>query len=217
MKVNGSHVVHAPRQRVWDALQDPAVLVRTIPGCQELAEAGDDTYTARVHAGIASIKGIYDGEVQLTDQDPPNSYTLRATGSGGPGTIDATAVVTLVEDGDATRVDYDAHAVIGGPIAGVGQRVVVGVAKRNAKSFFDAVDGHLADRGEPAVGVTPDAEDREPATGAPTRPGPRDGVVHYRPPEPPRPISMLAQLLSAALVGAAIALAGVAVGQRRRT
>ena len=69
----------------------------------ELAEAGGDTYTARVHAGIASIKGIYDGEVQLTDQDPPNSYTLRATGSGGPRPLHTTPVVTLVEDGEPTR------------------------------------------------------------------------------------------------------------------
>jgi carbon monoxide dehydrogenase subunit G len=218
MKVNGSHVVRAPRQQVWDALQDPAVLVLTIPGCQELAETGEDTYTARVHAGIASIKGTYDGKVQLTDQDPPNSYTLRATGSGGPGTIDATAVVTLVDDdgGDATRVDYDAHAVIGGPIAGVGQRVVIGVAKRNAKTFFEAVDDHLAD-GRAAAGVTPDAGAEEPAVTTPSRPAPGDGAVHYRPPEPPGPTRALGRLLAAAVVGAAIALAGVLVGQRRRT
>jgi carbon monoxide dehydrogenase subunit G len=216
MKVNGSHVVHAPRQRVWEALQDPAVLVRTIPGCQELAEAGGDAYTARVHAGIASIKGVYDGEVRLTDQDPPNSYTLRATGSGGPGTIDATAIVTLTEDGDATRVDYDAHAVIGGPIAGVGQRVVTGVAKRNAKSFFDAVNDHLAAGGAPAADVAPAAGEEAPGVTESTRPGPGDGVVHYRPPEPPRSTSALAQLLAAAVVGAAIALAGVLAGQRRR-
>jgi carbon monoxide dehydrogenase subunit G len=217
MKVNGSHVVHAPRQQVWDALQDPAVLVRAIPGCQELAESGDNAYTARVHAGIASIKGTYDGEVQLTDQDPPNSYTLRATGSGGPGTIDATAVVTLAEDGDATRVDYDAHAIIGGAIGGVGQRVVVGVAKRNAKSFFDAVDEHLAEGRAPAAGVAPGEAAEEAGVATPTRPAAGDGVVHYRPPEPARPTSMLWQLLAAAVVGAAIALAGVLAGQRRRS
>lgn len=214
MKVSGTHVVHAPRQTVWDALQDPAVLVRTIPGCQELRETGADSYAARVHAGIASITGVYDGTVALTDQDPPTSYRLRASGSGGPGTIDATATVSLDEVDDGTRVSYEADAAIGGTIAGVGQRVVAGVARRNATTFFDAVDSYLTGEGVeeaavPAVAGAPDGG---------TAPTPAAaGVVHRRPdlgstqPAPSVPIMLLA-----AVVGAAIALAGVLVGQRRR-
>jgi carbon monoxide dehydrogenase subunit G len=218
MKITGSHVVRAPRQRVWDALQDPAVLVQTIPGCHELTETGDGAYAAQVHAGIASIKGTYDGTVQLGDQDPPTSYTLRAIGSGGPGTIDATATVSLTEDAEGTRVDYDADAVIGGAIAGVGQRVVVGVAKRNAATFFDAVDRHLAGElvggrdGTPAVaGDEVDGEAPTPAGAGPTvyrRPAPTAGGLAQAPAALP--------LILAALAGAAIALAGVMVGQRRR-
>lgn len=219
MKVNGSHVLHASRQQVWEALQDPAVLVRTIPGCQTMTETGDDTYTATVHAGIASIKGTYDGQVSLADQDPPNSYTLRAKGSGGPGTIDATATVSLTEEGDDTRVEYDAHAIIGGAIAGVGQRVVSGVAKRNAKSFFQAVDKHLAGEleatpagGDDAGAASADGAVQETAS---------DGTTVFRKPEPVgrtsggMPDAM--SLILAALAGAAIALFGVLVGQRRRS
>lgn len=216
MKVNGSHVLHGSRQEVWDALQDPAVLVQTIPGCQAMTETGDDTYTATVHAGIASIKGTYDGQVSLADQDPPNSYTLRAKGSGGPGTIDATATVSLTEEGDDTRVEYDAHAVIGGAIAGVGQRVVSGVAKRNARSFFEAVDKHLAGELE-GVGA---GGDEEASAGAAVEEATSDGATVFRKPEPvgggapgaPDAVP----LILAALAGAAIALLGVLVGQRRR-
>jgi hypothetical protein len=219
MKVTGSHVLHASRQKVWDALQDPAVLVRTIPGCHELEEIGHDTYTARIHAGVASIKGTYDGRVELTDQDAPKLYVLRATGSGGPGTIDATATVRLNDGGDGrTTVEYDADAVIGGAIGGVGQRVLVGVAKRNASAFFTAVDqylaGDLAAAETTAGDVADDATTRADVAGeAAVRPG--DRQVFYRP-EEARPAwrSSQVDLLLAALVGAAIALLGVLVGRR---
>ena len=77
MNVSGSAVLHAPRERVWAALQDPAVLVRTIPGCQQLEQVGPDTYRATVMAGVASIKGTYSGDVRLTDQAEPDSFVLR--------------------------------------------------------------------------------------------------------------------------------------------
>lgn len=215
MKISGSHALRAPRQEVWDALQDPAVLVVTIPGCHELRKDGEDSYAARVHAGIASITGTYDGQVQLGEQDPPNSYTLRATGSGGPGTIDATATVSLTDEGEGTRVDYDAEAVIGGAIAGVGQRVVAGVAKRNAATFFEAVDRHLAGElvggREATPAVAGDAVDTAAVDGDGAR-----ATVFRRPPEEPSAPDVV-PLLLAALVGALIALAGVLVGQRRRT
>ncbi|HSJ46578.1 MAG TPA: carbon monoxide dehydrogenase subunit G [Euzebyales bacterium] len=213
MKVSGSHVLRAPRQQVWDALQDPAVLVATIPGCQELEETGEDAYSARVHAGIASVKGMYDGRVQLGDQNPPTSYTLRAAGSGNTGTIDATATVSLTEEGGGTRVDYDAEAVIGGAIAGVGQRVVTGVAKRNAATFFEAVDRHLAgelDGGREATPAVAGDVGRAAAEGAG-----EPAKVFRRPPVEPS-ASDVVPLLLAALAGAVIALVGVLVGQRRR-
>jgi hypothetical protein len=215
VKISGSHVLRGPRQKVWNALQDPAVLVVTIPGCHELRKDGEGSYAARVHAGIASITGTYDGRVQLGDQDPPNSYTLRATGSGGPGTIDATATVSLTDEGEGTRVDYDAEAVIGGAIAGVGQRVVAGVAKRNAATFFEAVDRHLAGElvggREATPAVAGDAVDTAAVDGDGAR-----GTVFRRPPEEPSARDVV-PLLLAALLGAVIALAGVLVGQRRRT
>ena len=77
MRVSGNTVLNAPRERVWEALNDPAVLVRTIPGCHRLEAVGDDAYRMTVFAGVASIKGTYEGEVRLTEQVHPDSFLLR--------------------------------------------------------------------------------------------------------------------------------------------
>jgi uncharacterized protein len=218
MKVTGAHVLHASRQQVWDALQDPAVLVATIPGCHELEEVGDHTYVARVSAGIASIKGTYDGRVALGDQDPPTSYTLRASGSGAPGTIDATATVRLSEDADGnTRVEYDADAVVGGAVGGVGQRVLTGVARRNADAFFQAVDRYLAGETAPAgAGGLSDRTSDVPEASTDGAAGAQQRRAVYQHEPAPAAAPDVAQLLAAAMVGAAIALLGVLVGRRSR-
>ncbi|HEY7044041.1 MAG TPA: carbon monoxide dehydrogenase subunit G, partial [Nocardioidaceae bacterium] len=95
MLVSGSATVGAAPDEVWKALNDPAVLVRTIPGCQRLEEIGPDSYTMTVTAGVASIKGVYTGQVRLTDQQPPDTFVLKASGAGGPGTVSADVRVTL--------------------------------------------------------------------------------------------------------------------------
>lgn len=153
MKVTGTATLNAPAEQVWAALNDPAVLVRTIPGCEQLEAVGPDSYRMTVTAGVASIKGTYLGDVQLTDPAPPGAFTLKASGAGAPGTVSADVRVTLDDRGDGTTLlRYDADAVVGGPVGGVGQRVLSGVAKRTAGEFFTAVDAVLAERasGEPA-------------------------------------------------------------------
>ncbi|XVQ83355.1 SRPBCC family protein [Microbispora siamensis] len=143
MKVSGSALVAAERKRVWDALQDPGVLVRTIPGCERLETIGENVYTMTVTAGVASIKGVYQGEVALRDQEEPDRFTLGARGQGAPGTVEATVAVRLSDAGGGTRIDYDAEAVVGGMIGGVGQRMLASVAKKTAGEFFSAVERHL--------------------------------------------------------------------------
>lgn len=143
MKISGSATLAAPVETVFAALNDPAVLVRTIPGCERLEEVGEGRYRMTVTAGVASIKGSYDGEVALTDQQPPSAFTLRATGAGAPGTLSADVAVRLLGEGDGTRLEYDADAVVGGMIGGVGQRMLTGVARKTAGEFFAAVDSML--------------------------------------------------------------------------
>jgi carbon monoxide dehydrogenase subunit G len=146
MKLAGEAVLHAPVDRVWAALRDPAVLVATIPGCERLVATGPDSYDMTVTAGVASIKGSYAGTVSLTELAEPNTFRMSASGAGGPGTVSADVTVTLTEAGDAgqgTRLCYDADAVIGGVIGGVGQRMLIGVAKKLAGEFFAGVDDVL--------------------------------------------------------------------------
>jgi carbon monoxide dehydrogenase subunit G len=204
MKVNGTATLNAPRDAVWVALNDPAVLVRTIPGCQQLEEVGPDAYRMTLTAGVASIKGTYTGDVALTDQEQPGAFTLRATGAGAPGTVQADVRVTLADAGDGTtRLDYDADAVVGGMIGGVGQRVLTGVAKKTAGEFFKAVDDVLTGKA-PSV-PTPRGETAHPVALPSGPPG-----VFTAP--APGPAVAGSEFLRGAVFGAFVALAGVLVG-----
>jgi len=207
MKVAGSASLHAPRDKVWAALNDPAVLVRTIPGCQQLEEVGPDAYRMTITAGVASIKGTYQGDVALTDQDQPGAFTLRASGAGAPGTVSADVRVTLSDEGaDGTRLDYHADAIVGGMIGGVGQRVLSGVAKKTAGEFFKAVDDVLTGK---APTVPAQRDETAHPVAAPAGGGP--GVFLA-----PGPVSSggvtSGDFLRGAVFGAVVALAGVLVG-----
>lgn len=243
MKIKGTAALNAPRDRVWAALNDPAVLVRTIPGVERLEAVGEDRYRMSITAGVASIKGTYLGEVALTDPAPPDAFTLKASGAGAPGTVEADVRVTLEDAPDGgTLVSYSADAVVGGPVGGVGQRVLAGVAKKTAGEFFRNVDAVLAEPvttapstpngvGALAVPEQPGSPEVETAEGAPSVAEVRDAVGTGTAPEPavpqtvftrPRPragagqggrADVRTQLLGV-VVGAAIALVGVWIGAR---
>ncbi len=204
MKVSGTATLHANPAQVYAALNDPAVLVRTIPGCEQLEAVAPDRYRMTVTAGVASIKGSYLGDVQFADGAPPSAFTLKASGSGAPGTVSADVKVRLDDGADGTTVlFYDADAVVGGAVGGVGQRVLTGVARKTAGEFFAAVDTLLLAGGPDAVTAAEAAP--APAARVFTRPGPAR-------PEGVR-VDVRSQL-GGVLVGAAIALAGVWVGVR---
>jgi len=208
MQLNGSAGVAAPLDRVWDALQDPAVLARTIPGCRSLEETGPGTYRMTVTAGVASIQGTYVGQVELAEPDPPRSFVLRARGQGAPGTVDATVRVRLSDGGGATRIDYDADAVVGGMVGGVGQRMLGSVAKRTAGEFFAAVERDLCAPAEVA-GPAPATGPAPAAGGAPAG----GGAVYAGRAAPERERASAAwPMVAAFAAGGAVALAGVALG-----
>jgi carbon monoxide dehydrogenase subunit G len=144
MKIAGEAVLHAPAEKVWDALLDPAVLVRTIPGCERLEETGENRYDMTVTAGVAAIRGTYAGTCELRDLHPHESLVMAVQGAGAPGTISADVAVRFEEREDGTAVSYEAEAVVGGMLGGVGQRMLGSVSKRMAGEFFGAVDQALA-------------------------------------------------------------------------
>ena len=213
MKISGNAALNAPVDQVWAAFNDPAVLARTIPGCLELREVGPDAYTMTVMAGVASIKGTYEGNVTLTEQNPPDYFVLKAAGAGAPGTVGADVKISLLGSATGgTDLSYDADAVVGGVIGGVGQRMLTGVAKKIAGQFFAAVDADIA--GLRAPGAMPEA-----ALVPAGAPAPQLTYAGQAAPSVPsvssmggRPAFQGRDFLYGALVGAAIALAGVAVG-----
>ena len=205
MKVTGSAVLNASPDAVFAALNDPLVLTRTIPGCNTLSALGEDRYAMSVTAGVASVKGTYEGQVALTDQQPPDSFVLRANGSGTPGTVDATVKVRLVSIGDGTtRLDYAADAVVGGMVGGVGQRMLSGVARRMAGQFFANVDDVLLGRRPAVIALAPPPSAGDHAIAAQGVPGLHDHRGRREGVSP----------LAAFVAGAAVALVGVAVGAR---
>jgi carbon monoxide dehydrogenase subunit G len=211
VKVTGTAMLQAPRDDVWKALNDPAILVRTIPGCQQLEEVGPDSYRMTITAGVASIKGTYQGDVSLTDQQQHGSFMLRASGAGAPGTVSADVKVSLAEVDGVTRLDYDADAVVGGMIGGVGQRVLSGVAKKTAGEFFKAVDDVLTGKA-PAI---PSPRGEPQSMGVMT--GSAPGV--FTAPAATGLAAGGSEFAKGAVFGALVALAGVLVGSfvaRRR-
>ncbi|MFD1826054.1 MULTISPECIES: SRPBCC family protein [Mumia] len=204
MKVAGQAVLNAPVDAVWTALLDPAVLVRTIPGCEVLEATGENAYAMTVSAGVASIRGTYAGTCTLSDLVPHQSLVMRAEGAGAPGTVAADVAVRFSDNGDGTTgVAYAADAVVGGMIGGVGQRMLTAVSKRMAGEFFGAVDDAIAssslvEGGSPSVEPveTPAVGQRftAPAPAAGGRSGSTDDFV------------------KGAVLGGVLVLAGVIVG-----
>jgi carbon monoxide dehydrogenase subunit G len=139
MKVEGVYSFPGPPQKVWDLLLNPDSLRACIPGVETLTETSPDHFDAVMRVGVAAIKGTYKGKVAIVDRQEPNGYTLEVEGSGGPGFVKGTAKVSLQPDGDNTRVSVDGDGQVGGMLAGVGQRMLPGVAKMLMNQFFECL------------------------------------------------------------------------------
>jgi carbon monoxide dehydrogenase subunit G len=214
MRITGHNSIPFPAQTVWDALLDPAVLVRTIPGCERLAATGEHTYDMTVTAGVASIRGSYDGTCALSELVPHESLVMRLQGAGAPGTVDATVRVSFSHADAVTTIAYDADATVGGMVGGVGQRMLASVSKRMAKEFFDNIGNAIASTGvHDGDGGSPD---RTVGTRPSAAPDPASGTVHTAPARPPKGHR---EFLEGIAVGAGLVLLGVVAGSlfgRRR-
>jgi uncharacterized protein len=154
MEMTGEYRIPAPRQRVWEALNDPAILKACIPGCRQLEKVSDTDFTAIVATKVGPVSATFRGSVNLSDLDPPNGYTLTGQGQGGAaGFARMGARVSLKQERDDTLLAYAAQADIGGKLASVGSRLVHTVARKNADDFFSAFARQLGGTGaqEPAI------------------------------------------------------------------
>lgn len=154
MDMTGEQRIPLPRQQVWEALNDPAILKACIAGCESIERVTDTEYKVAMTAAIGPVKAKFAGKLVLSDLDPPNSYALAFEGSGGAaGFGKGGAKVRLAEDGAATLLTYEATASVGGKLAQIGSRLIDGVARKMAEDFFVRFNATVAPAPAPVVGT----------------------------------------------------------------
>ncbi len=137
MDINGEFEIATSRQQVWEALNDPDMLARCIPGCESIERESDTELLAKIKARIGPVKARFESRIVLSNLNPPESYTISGEGRGGPaGFGKGSADVTLSESNGNTTLRYTATLQVGGKLAQVGSRLVGGAAKKIADDFF---------------------------------------------------------------------------------
>src|SRR6185312_14844501 len=138
MEMTGEFRIPAPRQRVWEGLNDPEILKDAIPGCETIEKLSDTEFTAKVVARVGPVRASFSGKVTLSDLDPPSGYTITGEGTGGvAGFAKGSARVELAEEGGETVMRYGAQGQVGGKLAQIGSRLIDGVARKMADEFFN--------------------------------------------------------------------------------
>jgi uncharacterized protein len=140
MKIEGTQKIAVPRERVFAALTDPAVLQKCIPGCEQMEKTGENQYNAKLTAGVGPIKGVFMATISLADIAAPSHYKLVVEGKGQPGFVKGTGELNLSEDGDGTLIQYTGEVNVGGLLASVGQRMIQGAANMMAGRFFSTLE-----------------------------------------------------------------------------
>ena len=171
MNMTGEQRIAAPRQRVWEALNDPEILRASIPGCQSLEKAADDRFAATVEVKVGPIGARFKGAVALADLNPPNGYTLILEGNGGiSGSVKGSAKVRLSEDAGSTLISYEVEAQVGGRMAQLGGPIIDATAKQLAGKFFGRFGEIVGEAAKPAEPARAEAAASPLTTiGAPTR------------------------------------------------
>ena len=175
MEMTGEYTISAPREKVYEALNDPEILAKCIPGCQELNKDSDTELSATVKSKVGPVSATFKGKVTISEMDPPNGYKISGEGSGGvAGFAKGGAEVKLVEDGENTVLSYVATAQVGGKLAQIGSRLIDSTAKKMANEFFgkfaEEVGGGAAEAAAPAAAAPAEpapASSEKPAETAP--------------------------------------------------
>ena len=136
MKLSGSYQINLPKEKVWEALNDPEILKQAIPGCEEFIKNSETEFTAKATNKIGPFNASFTGDVELKDLNPPNSYKITGSGNSPVGFASGEASVKLEEENGGTKLVYEVEANVGGKIAQVGARLIDMTAKKMADIFF---------------------------------------------------------------------------------
>lgn len=144
LEMKGEYALPVQQAELWRLLNDPEVLAKIIPGCNSVRALGPDRYEMGLKLQVGSVSGEYMGSVAISDKQEPMHYTLNIEGQGSIGFMKGSAVFGLEAQGeDKSVLRYAGSAEVGGVVAGVGQRVLSGVAKFLAGRFFKALEKHI--------------------------------------------------------------------------
>jgi len=159
MELQGERLMPASVDTTWAALNDPDALKACIAGCESLDRTGPDAYTAVVALRVGPVSARFKGNLQMTNVQAPNSYTINFDGQGGvAGFGKGSADVALTPQGAGTLLKYNARATVGGKMAQVGARLIDAAAGKITEDFFKAFEAHLQ-----AASAPPAAEGAAPA------------------------------------------------------
>ena len=136
MKLSGSYQINLSKQKVWEALNDPEILKKSIPGCEEFKKNSDTEFTATATNKIGPFNASFTGDIELTDLNPPNSYKIIGSGNSPVGFASGEATVKLEDHENGTNLIYEVEANVGWKIAQVGSRLIDMTAKKMADIFF---------------------------------------------------------------------------------
>jgi uncharacterized protein len=155
MILSGTYEFSAPRQRVWELLQDPEVLAKALPGTERLVLSSEDRFDGVMKVSIGPVTAAkFDVRVTLTEKDPPRRFVMQIDGKGGVGYTKGTATIELDETSAAqTMLRYDSNIQVGGKIAAVGQRLLEQVGRMMSKQALEALEREMnarLDAGGPA-------------------------------------------------------------------
>jgi carbon monoxide dehydrogenase subunit G len=140
LQLEGSHKIDAPRDRVFAALIDPAILEKCIPGCEQMVQTGDNQYSAKLTAGVGPIKGVFSATISLQGVLVPERYKLVVEGKGQPGFVKGSGELTLTDGDGGTLIRYTGEVHAGGLLASVGQRMIQATGNMLAARFFTALE-----------------------------------------------------------------------------
>ena len=136
MKLSGSYQIKLEKQKVWEALNDPEILKKSIPGCEEFTKNSDTEFTATATNKIGPFNASFTGDIELKEINAPNSYIIEGSGNSPVGFASGSAKVTLEDSDEGTKLSYSVEANVGGKIAQVGSRLIDMTAKKMADIFF---------------------------------------------------------------------------------
>lgn len=147
MKVEGEHVFNATRQQVWDLFRDTEVMAAALPGTKRMDEVGVNEYEADMNVRVGPVAGEFSGNLVISNENFPETYTMTVDGKGKPGFLKGTGDITLIDQGDgSTLMKYTGEVQIGGRLAGVGQRLIDTVSKSIINQALETLDQVLVEK-----------------------------------------------------------------------